>query len=1193
MLAQTGNHFYVIEVEKGGVYGWQTNMRPVPENVTVVEESAGLEKLQRREFDLAVCHNVKDVLKIQDLNIPKIWIFHCGISAELALGGNRFSREQYRNTIRELMARSPIALVFISQSKREDCGLDGTVILPGIDLGDYRDYRGEVEKVLRVGNLMKERDLVLRDFSRQEEILGGIPSTLLGINPTVPGSRVSKSWEDLKDHYRSHRLFLNSTLHPWEDGYNLAMLEAMGTGMPVVSFANPTAPIVDGVNGYISEDTRNLRQRVEELLSHRERAIELGLEGRKTVAKQFPMERFVENWNALFERVMDHSPKGRIARSPTRKSRRHRKCKKDMKKNILLCYTSHPATTGRYYEKSLRKHHNVLTCGPCLTPEIIRAWDLGDMKEKPKKHDLDFPYPGPVDFRTVLENLGDSWYPDLFLWIETGIDFPLQGLESLDCPKACYLIDTHLKLEKHLQWAAQFDVIFLAQRAYIPEFNKAGTNNVFWLPLACDPEIHGKVRVKKRYDIGFVGSITPGNPRRIALLDRLSKRFDVHIERCFLKEMTRVFSASKMVFNNSVRDDLNMRVFEALCSGSLLLTDRARGSGIEELFQVGGDLVIYDDENLEELARYYLEHVDEREAIAARGRQEVLRKHTYDRRAQEMMAIVEGLTESGVFNKPQGDYYCRERPRVVGKVPREAKRILDVGCATGLVGKELKEIGAEEVIGIEKNPRVAREAESNLDQVWVSDVETFVPPWPEGYFDAIIFADILEHLVDPAKTIRKLARHLNPNGIVIASIPNVRFWAVIKHLAEGNWTYQDQGILDRTHLRFFTLSEIKRLFASVGLELVDIESNADPRAKEFLGRSYPVRLQFGQISIEVNSEEEMKDFFVFQYIVSARQRKAPEILQHNRQSALSLTEQAEELEQTGCLVQAKDRYLDRLEKTPSDEEALLGLGRISMQMGQWEEAESYLKRAVNGEHQWEALVLLARCTMKSGKLTETLAHLERARNQDGQDSSRQTEVLNLMGDCLAQMGEYDEAEASYRKAIDIEARADEAWTGLGVLDVLKGEYLRAEEAFTKAADINPKNDKTFCGLGIALWNGGQKERAFENFQKSLDINPENLTSLNHLLTCSYENGKFEVTEEYLKQYLDLHPLNLDVLYSLGDLYYQLRRYDEVREVVETILMFQPDHDPAKELATLISHKTGTDDQTSRQPELPCGAGVQR
>jgi SAM-dependent methyltransferase len=169
---------------------------------------------------------------------------------------------------------------------------------------------------LRVGNFLRERD-ASRGFSIQEKILNGgdeigflggrltIPSTILGINPTIPGVKPARNWEDLKTQYRSHRLFLSTLPPDHEDGYNLALLEAMATGMPVVALANPSCPVVDGENGFVSDDPRILRGRIIELLRNPDLACQLGELSRRTVMEQFGIDRFVAEWERILHSAGD------------------------------------------------------------------------------------------------------------------------------------------------------------------------------------------------------------------------------------------------------------------------------------------------------------------------------------------------------------------------------------------------------------------------------------------------------------------------------------------------------------------------------------------------------------------------------------------------------------------------------------------------------------------------------------------------------------------------------------------------------------------------------------------------------------------------------------------------------------------------------------------------------------------------
>lgn len=308
--------------------------------------------------------------------------------------------------------------------------------------------------------------------------------------------------------------------------------------------------------------------------------------------------------------------------------------------HVLLAYVNYPVTTAVYFERALRRQCRVTTIGPRLPEQLIEKWQLQNMKLPLSGQDI------PTDFNPDMESImselpaGDR--PDLYLWIESvGGHFPL-NLAALPCPKACYLIDSHLaNITWHLQWARQFDYVFIAQREYLPRFRQENPNT-FWLPLACDPEIHGGLGMPKQYDIGFVGS-TMYNPRRTVLLDTLGASFELHRERCFWDDMARVFAASRIVFNNAVNRDLNMRVFEALCAGSMLLTDTAPGSGLEELFRDGEELALYRcDAELPDVARFYLENPFLRKQVAARGQEVVQQAHTYDHRVEDLLAVALG-----------------------------------------------------------------------------------------------------------------------------------------------------------------------------------------------------------------------------------------------------------------------------------------------------------------------------------------------------------------------------------------------------------------------------------------------------------------------------------------------------------------------------------------------------------------------
>jgi 2-polyprenyl-3-methyl-5-hydroxy-6-metoxy-1,4-benzoquinol methylase len=169
-------------------------------------------------------------------------------------------------------------------------------------------------------------------------------------------------------------------------------------------------------------------------------------------------------------------------------------------------------------------------------------------------------------------------------------------------------------------------------------------------------------------------------------------------------------------------------------------------------------------------------------------------------------------------------YFQRTRPEMLGVIPGDAKTLLEIGCAEGYFGGRLKEQRPMEIWGVELLPEVAEKARTRLDRVLVGKIEDHIPSIPDGYFDCIVLNDVLEHLIDPWTVLRDLRRKLTSKGALVASIPNVRhFPNLVNLLVRRDWEYTEWGILDRTHLRFFTSKSIERLFDGCGYELVSMQ----------------------------------------------------------------------------------------------------------------------------------------------------------------------------------------------------------------------------------------------------------------------------------------------------------------------------------------------------------------------------------
>ena len=210
--------------------------------------------------------------------------------------------------------------------------------------------------------------------------------------------------------------------------------------------------------------------------------------------------------------------------------------------------------------------------------------------------------------------------------------------------------------------------------------------------------------------------------------------------------------------------------------------------------------------------------------------------------------------------------YIGMRNDILNLIPDNVSKVLDIGCSIGALGKQIKQKYNVEVVGLEVNKEMASIAKNNVDKVIIADVEAlnFNHYFPAGYFDCIIFADILEHLKDPWSVLTNINDMLSGKGVVIASIPNIRHYTTIMELiVKGYWPYRKRGIHDRTHLRFFTLKNIMEMFRNSGLKIDKIERNY-----RIIERPHPYNKFSRYFALPI-----IKEFLTFQYVVLARKIK--------------------------------------------------------------------------------------------------------------------------------------------------------------------------------------------------------------------------------------------------------------------------------------------------------------------------------
>lgn len=229
---------------------------------------------------------------------------------------------------------------------------------------------------------------------------------------------------------------------------------------------------------------------------------------------------------------------------------------------------------------------------------------------------------------------------DLYLRVDDDLAYDLP--QSLR-PLAYWGIDTHRDYARRLAYAKVADFVFCAQRNGAARMRMDGLPSARWLPLACDPEIHRRIPgVAKQYDICFVGNTFPGDGERSRLVEWIRATYPrAFVGQAYGTEMARIYTASRLVFNCAIRDDVNMRAFEATACGSLLLTNDLAANGQDLLFTPGIHLVTYrDGEELPGIIQRYLQAGEEREQIAEAGMRHAHAEHTYRRRMGDLLAAV-------------------------------------------------------------------------------------------------------------------------------------------------------------------------------------------------------------------------------------------------------------------------------------------------------------------------------------------------------------------------------------------------------------------------------------------------------------------------------------------------------------------------------------------------------------------------
>jgi hypothetical protein len=268
---------------------WDENMRPVPPNARLVR----LEEALRggRRYECVVCHNLTDLLDSKTIDAPRLLMIHETLDSAMREQRAGVSPGNFRAAVARFVEVTGTHVVAISKLKGRSWGFEEDIVPSAVNPSDYVPWKGTLASGLRVANHIHRRPhTLLWEFHQQA--FADLPMTIVGHNPDMPGVLPSANWSNLKEKFSAHRFYVHTADPTLEDGYNLATLEAMAAGLPVLGNRNPTSPIEHDVSGFLSDDPKELRSYAVRLLEDRELAHRMGQAARKAVAERFSPMRF-------------------------------------------------------------------------------------------------------------------------------------------------------------------------------------------------------------------------------------------------------------------------------------------------------------------------------------------------------------------------------------------------------------------------------------------------------------------------------------------------------------------------------------------------------------------------------------------------------------------------------------------------------------------------------------------------------------------------------------------------------------------------------------------------------------------------------------------------------------------------------------------------------------------------------------